>query len=155
MNIFVSDYNPVKAAEYLDDKRVVKMIVESAQILSACLHIWHIDEPNIYKLTHKNHPCVQWAAYSIKHYSWLFDHFVALCDEYTTRYGKKHKTSNLIPVFYKYKEFYNESTITFYNCSGVNYWNITSSYKFCLQQKWKHDKRKPSWTNRRKPIEEY
>ncbi len=152
MNIFVIDYNPQKSAIYLDDKRVVKMIVESAQILSACLHIWNVNESGIYKLTHKNHPCVKWASYSIKHYSWLFDHFVALCDEYTTRYGKKHKSSNLIPIFYKYKELYDGKSLNYCNCSGDDSSNIISSYKFCLQQKWKHDKRKPSWTNRRQPL---
>lgn len=35
MNIFVLDYNPQKAALYHCDKHVVKMILESAQILSS------------------------------------------------------------------------------------------------------------------------
>ncbi len=45
MNIFVSDENPEKAAKNLDDKRVIKMILESTQLLCTAVNI-HNDRYN-------------------------------------------------------------------------------------------------------------
>lgn len=70
MNIFVLDYTPQKAAEYHCDKHVVKMILESAQILCA-VHHKNGDSNVPYKLTHKNHPCTIWAGESRSNYLWL------------------------------------------------------------------------------------
>lgn len=98
MNIFYVDKSPAIAAQSLVDSHVIKMILESAQLLS-CAH--HIIDPeslgnyNLYKATHINHPCSIWARESVSHYKWLFDHYVALCDEYTYRYSKRHKSSLL------------------------------------------------------------
>ena len=38
MNIFVLDENPVIAAQCMDDVRVPKMCVESAQMMASALH---------------------------------------------------------------------------------------------------------------------
>ena len=37
MNIFVLDENPITAAKYLDDVRIPKMCVESAQMMASAL----------------------------------------------------------------------------------------------------------------------
>lgn len=94
MNIFVLDTDPVIAAQQMVDKHVVKMIVETAQILASVNH----DHGNVvtYKQTHKNHPCTVWAGKSKSNYDWLQKHGVALCNEYTHRYGKTHKTEQYI-----------------------------------------------------------
>ena len=94
MNIFYLDDDPYKAAEYQCDKHVVKMIVETAQLLSSA---WHENEPGeyanlLYKSTHRNHPCAIWTRTSKDHYRWLFYHFYGLATEYTKRYKKTHKT---------------------------------------------------------------
>lgn len=150
MNIFVTDKNPYLSAIVLDNKRVNKMIVESCQILSTVLFKWNIDEYP-YKPTHLHHPCVKWTEYSNNNYSWLFEHFVALCDEFVVRYGKRHKCSEYISLFYKFKGLWNND-ITFYNCSGYNEINIFESYKKCLITKWDNDKVIPKWNNRKKPY---
>lgn len=72
------------------------MILESAQLLSTAHREldgdgW-ADEAGLYKRTHKNHPSAVWTRSSKPHYDWLYDHFVALCDEYSYRYDKTHKT---------------------------------------------------------------
>ena len=36
MNVFYVDKHPVRAAEQMCDKHIVKMILESAQLLSTC-----------------------------------------------------------------------------------------------------------------------
>tara|TARA_R110002111_G_scaffold14205_2_gene38958 strand:- start:62 stop:499 length:438 start_codon:yes stop_codon:yes gene_type:complete len=73
------------------DKHVVKMILESAQMLSTAHHILDkSDNDLLYKATHKNHPSSRWVRESHLHYQWLYSHFVALGLEYTRRYGKIH-----------------------------------------------------------------
>lgn len=110
MNIFVLDENPVLAARMHCDKHVVKMILESAQLLCTAHRV--IDGTEIvrtingrkqkvwalatvcdelfYKATHINHPCSIWVRESSVNYSWLFALFAELCAEYTRRYGKTH-----------------------------------------------------------------
>ena len=73
MNIFILDEDPKKCAEYHNDKHVVKMILESAQLLCGVHHMVEsgLDVP--YGLSHKNHPCSIWARECIENYVWLCD----------------------------------------------------------------------------------
>lgn len=111
MNIFYLDTDPVKAAQYHCDKHVVKMILESAQLLStahrvldgeqgirlsasgARLKDWVLPDHRqelLYKATHVNHPCAIWCRSSDRNYQWLFNLFMALGNEYGYRYAKQH-----------------------------------------------------------------
>lgn len=90
MNIFYLDHNPYRAAEMMCDKHVVKMIVETAQILSTVHHRYGTATADMYKPTHQHHPSTVWAGDSLSHYNWLRQHFQALLNEYTSRYGKIH-----------------------------------------------------------------
>ena len=98
MNIFVLDENPQVAAQMHNDKHVVKMILETAQLLCGVHHmIDPTSTPQVpYKLSHKNHPCSIWARDCIENYTWLCDLGIALCDEYRHRYGKRHKSLDVI-----------------------------------------------------------
>lgn len=122
MNIFLLDQNPRLSAQYQCDRHVVKMIVESAQMLSTAHRILDgelniqlvstkknlskfrrkkiYDHPwkELYKVTHPNHPCSVWVRESTKNYLWLYEHFNALCMEYFYRYGKTHATDELLTV---------------------------------------------------------
>ena len=90
MNIFYVDDNPTISARYLCDKHVVKMILESAQMLSTAHFV--LDGKQVaYKPTHINHPCNIWARECTGNYDWLASHFCELMREYTFRYGKTHK----------------------------------------------------------------
>lgn len=112
MNIFYVDKDPAVAARCLVDRHCVKMILESAQLLSTAHRMldgreivgqsktgrkakrWVLDDGRdsvLYQATHINHPSAVWARQSVENYNWLADHFFALGDEYTYRYGKKHK----------------------------------------------------------------
>lgn len=96
MQIFILDKNPNTAARMLCDKHVVKMIVESAQILSTVHHLY--DSPHkhlVYKKTHEKHPCVIWAGKSKENYLWLLEHLSELIKEYEYRYCKHHKTTEI------------------------------------------------------------
>lgn len=96
MNIFVLDRDPVVAARYACDKHVVKMVLETAQILCSALFLNNDNIPIQYKPTHVKHPCVLWAAKSIENFRWLVYHGLGLADEYNFRYKKIHKSSNVI-----------------------------------------------------------
>ena len=91
MNIFYLHKDPVEAAKLQYNKHVVKMILESAQMLCTAHHEIMGDDANVpYKRAHVNHPSTIWARRSAQNYVWLYDHFVALAQEYKKRYGKDH-----------------------------------------------------------------
>lgn len=118
MNIFYLDESPKQCAEWMVDKHVVKMILETAQLLSTAHRIldgtqyevtlqntetgklrkkkaWVLDDDRnhiLYSATHVNHPSAIWCRQSVENYNWLVEHLFALSDEYTYRYGKTHKT---------------------------------------------------------------
>jgi len=93
MNIFYLDKCPDKAARLQYNKHVVKMILESAQMLCTAHHCYG-DKDQVenvpYKQAHLNHPSTIWTRRSKSTYMWLYDHMMALGDEYTKRYGKTH-----------------------------------------------------------------
>ena len=100
MNIFVLDRCPTASAEQQCDKHVVKMILESAQMLCTTHRVLDGCEPaesaGLYRKTHANHPCSVWVRHATANYQWLCSHALALCDEYTRRYGKRHKSQDII-----------------------------------------------------------
>ena len=96
MNIFVLDYDLQKCAQYHCDRHVVKMILESAQMLSTALRVNGVDKG--YKSTHENHPCTIWARSSLSNWKWLWDLANCLNSEYRYRFNKaaNHESWNLI-----------------------------------------------------------
>lgn len=165
MNIFVTDKCPIKSAQNLDSKRVIKMILESAQMLSNVGH--YLIGKGPHKKTHLNHPCSIWARIHPEHFGWLKIHFMALCNEYSFRYpGKVHKCQSLIKNFTElHKEFYSRpmfldplygrpDNIQFQN-SATNFKqesDVVIAYRKEMMYKWKNDKRIPVWHQRGKPT---
>ncbi len=111
MNIFVIHQKRRRAARALCDKHVVKMVLETAQIL--CSAFACIASPTelcaaterleacggrMYRPTHANHPCVVWAHEQPCNFKWLCKYGLALAKEYTHRYGKEHKSEKIIRV---------------------------------------------------------
>lgn len=92
MNIFVLHNDSIISAKMLCNKHVVKMILESTQMLCNCFD----SDVSPYKRTHYNHPCSIWVRESLENYNWLKAHAYALCNEYTKRYGKIHKCQNIL-----------------------------------------------------------
>lgn len=126
MNIFYLDKNPQLAAQAHFDKHVVKMILESAQLLSTAHRVldgdfwldkdragrrlkrwvmWDSEMENmLYKATHYNHPSAIWCRENDENYEWLYWLFRDLLDEYTYRYGKVHASSRLVPYLARIPE---------------------------------------------------
>lgn len=94
MNIFAIEENLAKSAKSLDNLRVVKMIVESCQILSTAMIENGMSAP--YKPTHKNHPCTKWATHSYGNFADLAIHAESLLEEYTERFHKIHKCESVL-----------------------------------------------------------
>lgn len=112
MNIFILDRDPVKAAKMQCDAHVVKMVLETAQMLSTAARelAWDKDQElldgvNIYKKAYVNHPCTVWARTSQENASWLCRHGLALAEEYTKRFGKQHKSKKVIASAWIYLLF--------------------------------------------------
>lgn len=94
MNIFYINTDPIKAAQELCDDHVRKMQIESAQMLSTA-H-WETGGTAPYKRTHVNHPSTKWIRESIQHYEWVVEHGLEVCNEFIKRYGKHHKTQDVL-----------------------------------------------------------
>lgn len=116
MNIFMVHTDPTISAQSLVDRHVVKMTLETAQLLCTAHRVldgeqiiklnennrktkqWVLPDERdqlLYKAAHVNHPSAVWTRTSVENYLWLVDHFYGLLDEYTYRYGKTHKCYEL------------------------------------------------------------
>jgi hypothetical protein len=117
MNIFYLDRDVKTCATYHNDKHVVKMILEYAQLLSTAHRMldgdeyidassgrrikrWRLKNESmeniLYKASHINHPSAIWVRQSNNNYNWLMCLLQDLLQEYTYRYGKIHATDRLV-----------------------------------------------------------
>ena len=107
MNIFVTDENPWQSARVLPDKHIVKMPLETCQMLSiVASEKWGYGYGTLPKANgepyatnkgaFRNHPCTIWANKTVENANWLMWHGVALCEEYYVRYGKIHTCFNTL-----------------------------------------------------------
>jgi hypothetical protein len=180
MNLFVLDNCPVEAARLQCDKHVVKMIVESAQMLSTVHRMldgvqtrapsksgktmskaWTLPDSRddiLYRAVHMHHPCTIWTAESNNNYNWHYVHFVALCDEYQYRYGKVHATDILLrdalknpPMNIPVGYKTPQPLAMKANPECIDYKDIVGSYRKFYQTK--QDRFKMSWTKR--PVPEW
>jgi len=94
MNIFVLSEKPAEAAIMQCNKHVVKMLLESTQIL--CTNLSLLGHTVPYRPTHINHPCTAWARATLANTKWMLEHTWALNYEYSLRYKKIHKVNNIL-----------------------------------------------------------
>jgi hypothetical protein len=163
MNIFMTSKSPRECAQALDDLRLNKMILETAQILCTALpELYSVPTDAIlYKPTHRNHPSVRWAVNSKSNFTWLVHHFYYLNSEREMRTRKTHLSyAKLWDLFCDVAAGYgyqNRDDIGPY----VAISNITireqfkddpyEMYREWLRTKWAHDKREPTWIKRGQP----
>ena len=115
MNIFALSKCPDESAEQMINKHITKMPTETCQMLHTnILFMNYVEEydrePSLAELKeyHQsinsslmkpamlNHPSTIWARQSIANFHWLYQHGIALCEEYTYRYGKRHGSHDRI-----------------------------------------------------------
>ena len=147
MNIFYLDPDPVKAAQVQYNKHVVKMILESAQMLCTAHHHYDNGHNVPYKKAHYNHPSTIWCRQNASQYKWLYDHMIALGNEYTKRYNKTHLTiTKCADALKRLPPTIPESTFTeppqcmpdhykVVGCSITAYWNYYEQEKYTVAAK--------------------
>lgn len=157
MNIFITDPCPVQSAKNLDDKRVIKMIAESVQLLSTALFYHGVDASLLpVKPTHPNHPVNVWLRSTRENYRWLLRHTVALMHEKRRRFP-----ANKPHIYERHIKFFRRMAVTlpafaltpFANAAankslGVDYTHIDSvftAYQLYLADRWDTDKKPPTW----------
>ena len=163
MNIFALDKCPMQSAQWLDDIRKNKMILESAQMLSTAVRVLSPDtDLSVYKVAYLNHPCTIWARQSRDNFKWLLSHMSHL---FLQKDGL-HKSASLLTDFQKYADsgyFPSEGLTPFANCArnlerGVDYSdvkNVHQAYRMYMNDRWKETNitltwrwgREPEWRN--------
>lgn len=158
MNIFASDDDPELAARNLDDQRLVKMVLETAQLLSGALYRLGWWNHDLYKPTHLNHPCTVWTAKSRGNFDWLVQHGLALGQEYSYRFRfniGKHKSVKIIlacQAAFDRCPLEPLDRTPFANCTDVYdpTLSVVERYrKYLIETKWFDGKAR--WTKRDKP----
>jgi hypothetical protein len=158
MNIFILDERPVEAAQMQCDKHVVKMILESAQMLCTShrfldgkmeirksknnrnIKTWVLTDEReniMYKSAHVNHPCTIWTRACAHNYNWLLKHFDALCSEFVFRFGKRHKSDSLLQILSNMPE-------------NISYNNTNSEFAVAISEDIY-----PGIKNEKRPIQSY
>lgn len=94
MNIFVLSQDTVESAKFHVNSHVVKMPLETAQMLCTNLSKVGIETP--YLPVHQKHPCTKWAGESRSNFIWLCSLGINLCMEYTHRFNKVHASQEVI-----------------------------------------------------------
>lgn len=158
MNIFYFYKSPTLSAQAQPDKMLVKMPLETAQMLCTAHRELdgdeYADEQGLYQRAYWNHPCTIWARESSANYWWLYSHFIALGSEYTYRYGKIHKSIRKLwkPLF-KIPDNITKGKLTpLAQAMPEEYKDenpITAYRNYCINEKhyakWQRGRDKPSW----------
>lgn len=170
MNIFLTDPCPRVCAINLDDKRVNKMLLETAQLLSSAMRSRGLVK-GLYKNTHVNHPCAVWTRSSSAAFRWMLEHGYWLADEYAYRYNTKRRNKSLLDdnryydhacmrildiAMQSYNDIFPHDGLPLvfnFNSSGQTKGDdVFINYQLCMSNKWLHlDKTRPLFTKRYRP----
>lgn len=160
MNLFITDRDPAVCAEALDDARLVKAVVEAAQMLTTAAHVNGFALSNdVFKPTHATHPCVKWVAEKSQNYNWTYRYFLACAAEYTKRFHRTHACERHAATL---GEGCNAAAVgdppRFYNGARNNMLRLDftslpvfDAYKAYLRARWNTDRRPPRWTGGKQP----
>lgn len=159
MNIFYLDIDPVKSAQYQCNKHIVKMILESAQLLSTAHHVLgsqllNFNSHLLYKQTHTMHPCAIWVREASENYEWLAKHSLALSDEYTFRYGQIHKSNPKLIALSLSKPIFAEKLFTSPPACMPDEYKVPGDIVASYRKYYKECKLKTikcEWTRRERP----
>lgn len=164
MNIFVVSKDPVICAQALDDKRLNKMILETAQLLCTGLNLLNKKQVTPYRSSHVNHPITKWLieGWEYGYDCWLWQLGIAYGEEIIYRTGRKHACHLVLegltfnwPGFDQHIDM---SEDDFYNGArhkglGLDFTHlpVRKAYRAYLCARWPDDKREPRWTKREVP----
>ena len=145
MNLFLPEETIYDSVRVLDDKRLIKQILECKTILDVAL-----DET---KKGYAKHPVVAY----YKDYPWFVcEYAIKACEEYLYRFNRLHSMDKYFNHWWfcfvkdNPKPFYCEGAKTDPNCIRTTE-NTVELFRNKLCKKWDNDKYPPKWTNRKPP----
>ena len=158
MNIFYFSHSPIDSALAQPDKMLVKMPLETAQMLCTAHRVLdgddYADANGLYKEAYKNHPCTIWARESFDNYQWLYRHFIALGKEYKHRYGREHASITKLstPLFFAPDNIEDKGMTPLAQAMPDEYKNedpIVAYRDYVIHEKhyaqWNKNRSKPTW----------
>lgn len=162
MNIFAISRHPRMCAKALDDKRLNKMILETAQIICTVINKTEGSQVTRYRSSHVNHPATIWAETFPNALPWLYALGIAYGDEILYRHGRQHSCHTMLlelieqyPWLRRYRPLREDQLWNGARHLGLGldftYLPTTQAYRAYLCMRWPNDKRTPVWTNRRPP----
>lgn len=164
MNIFHLSDCPTESAVWQHDKHVVKMVLETAQLVSQAVRLtpeWqpYFNRREVYRVTHQHHPSARWARRSVPNLYWLCRHGIALSDEYSHRFWRRHKSAQIIHLVADkigaLPALECDDLTTFAQAMPLEYKRddpVDGYRAYYLAEKVKRDSK---WTNRRKDLPEW
>jgi len=161
MNIFYLDNNPRLCASYHADKHVVKMILESAQLLCTAINVKAGEQVTPYKTTHVNHPCSIWVRESYFNWSYTFNLMLELHTEWQFRYEhtKRHKSvealvqAGIVGLARDYIDKGLTKPFTPPTLAMPDYCKVSSDPVECYREYYRKEKvALHQWTNREAPY---
>ena len=103
MNIFGIDTDTTSCATYHTDRHIVKMPLETAQMVSFVYYhkdLWDGEVPNLlmnFSAGHDKHPCSLWLRENLVNFLWSCELGIKLIEEYRFRYdSQKHERCKMI-----------------------------------------------------------
>lgn len=96
MNIFAVSKHPRKCARALDDIRLNKMILETAQTLCTVINLEEKAKVTPYRSSHTGNALIKWAHADPHHWSWLYHLGEAYGNEIIHRTGRRHASQLVI-----------------------------------------------------------
>lgn len=162
MNIFHLSDSPALSAQFQHDKHVVKMVLETAQLLSQAIRKrddwWDKCDNNIslYRITHVHHPSSRWCRATTGNFKWLVEHGLALSREYTHRFYRTHKSQAIIEIADRLADKLPDEPVTqFAMAMPVQYKTddpVLSYRLYYINEKIQDDS---NWTNRRRDLPDW
>lgn len=159
MNIFAVSKHPRKCARALDDVRLRKMILETAQMLCTAINLKAGEQVTRYKNSHPHNPLTKWAMSPVN-WDWLYHLGAAMGDEYEHRFGKRHASQDVIDELGDSRLWSGKFPESFINAAandkhGISFKHIPDvhkAYRQYLVARWTlTDTRVPTWTKRSPP----
>lgn len=95
MQLYILDRDPRRAVTYLADVHIIKMCLETAQIIAGVIHNLHLPQvPGMLKMYNPAHPVIK-AVDTPEKLNWVLIYNWNLQCEYLFRFGKRHACFDL------------------------------------------------------------
>jgi len=157
VNLFVLDKNPKEAAQMLDDKRLGSALMEATMMLSVpCQSVGETGVGLLCRPSHSRHPVTLWVGATRANWQWTLSYAHYVAREYTFRYDKIHAASNRLGYIGSFGDCLPDGPMLPFQNSARNagldldfsHLPIPFSYQIYLMERWKTDKRAPTYRRR-------